>query len=71
MVRLPVWAWMGIAVLLLIAVAQGVAGITFQWACDDYAEKKAAEAVGEGFRPYDTYTFVGLGIGFCSPGYSD
>lgn len=71
MIRAPVWVWMILGVLFVISAITGVGGFTFQWRCDDYAKRKAAEVFLEGYDPYDTYTFVGLGVGFCEPGYSD
>jgi hypothetical protein len=65
MARVPMWAAVLIAIAGVIAIVQGWGGLTFQWACDDYTRKKAAEAIQEGSQPHDSYSFVGLGVGFC------
>lgn len=65
--------YLTIAFVALCAVMMlfGVDGFTLQSGCKDYAIKKSREAVAQGYRPYDSYSFVGLGIGMCTPEYSN
>lgn len=67
-----VWRWW-LPILFVGSVAgtaiTGAGGFTFQWTCDDYAHKKSVENLRDGFAPYTNYTFSGLIVGICTPGY--